>query len=179
MPECPGCHHEVRLTTAGKFYTHNAEDGDTCDWTGVVHTPAHYQDADPFVPAPRARPVTEAYPMSPLGEKLAAGLKELFYSYVNRKQSDNRSAQLTVGPSEVGTPCDRRLALSLMRKDPVNPGGDGWAAFVGTCVHAGLADMFVWAGKHTGRPQSVHAERYRGLARPYAVPVHRPQVDGT
>jgi hypothetical protein len=136
---------------AGKYYKHNAEDGDTCDWTGVVHTPGHYLDADPFVPAPRVKAPAEAYPMSPLGEKLAAGLKELFYNYVNRKQPDNRSAQLTIGPSEVGTPCDRRLAMSLMRTLPVNPGGDGWAAFVGTCVHVGLADMFVWAGKHTGR----------------------------
>jgi hypothetical protein len=41
--------------------------------------------------------------------------------------------------------------MSLMHKPPVNPGGDGWAAFIGTCVHAGLADMFVWANSNTGR----------------------------
>jgi len=56
-----------------------------------------------------------------------------------------------MGPSEMGTPCDRRLALSLMRMPPVNPGGDGWAAFVGTCIHAGLEQMFLWANHGTGR----------------------------
>lgn len=82
---------------------------------------------------------------------IAARLKELFYAYDNRKTSDNRSAQVTMGPSEMGTPCDRRLALSLMRMPPVNPGGDGWAAFVGTCIHAGLEQMFMWADAGTGR----------------------------
>lgn len=82
---------------------------------------------------------------------IAARVKELFYAYDNRKTSDNRSAQVTMGPSEMGTPCDRRLALSLMRMPPVNPGGDGWAAFVGTCIHAGLEQMFMWADAGTGR----------------------------
>lgn len=82
---------------------------------------------------------------------IAARVKELFYAYDNRRSSDNRSAQATMGPSEMGTPCDRRLALSLMRMPPVNPGGDGWAAFVGTCIHAGLEEMFVWADAGTGR----------------------------
>lgn len=89
--------------------------------------------------------------MSADGAAIAARLKELFYSYDNRKTSDNRSAQVTMGPSEMGTPCDRRLALSLMRMPPVNPGGDGWAAFVGTCIHAGLEGMFLWADGGTGR----------------------------
>lgn len=89
--------------------------------------------------------------MTDLGKELAARLKELFYAYDNRRSADNRSAQTTMGPSEMGTPCDRRLALSLMRMPPVNPGGDGWAAFVGTAIHASLADMFLWANHGTGR----------------------------
>jgi hypothetical protein len=89
--------------------------------------------------------------MSTDAASIAARLKELFYSYDNRRSSDNRSAQTTMGPSEMGTPCDRRLALSLMRMPPVNPGGDGWAAFVGTCIHAGLEEMFLWADAGTGR----------------------------
>ena len=90
-------------------------------------------------------------PMSAEAGEIAARLKELFYAYDNRKSADNRSAQTTMGPSEMGTPCDRRLALSLMRMPPVNPGGDGWAAFVGTCIHAGLEEMFLWADAGTGR----------------------------
>lgn len=89
--------------------------------------------------------------MSADGAAIAARLKELFYAYDNRRSADNRSAQATMGPSEMGTPCDRRLALSLMRMPPVNPGGDGWAAFVGTCIHAGLEQLFLWADAGTGR----------------------------
>jgi hypothetical protein len=92
-----------------------------------------------------------AQEMNDLGKELTARLKELFYAYDNRRSADNRSAQVTMGPSEMGTPCDRRLALSIMRMPPVNPGGDGWAAFVGTCIHAGLEQMFLWANAGTGR----------------------------
>jgi hypothetical protein len=94
------------------------------------------------------QPVQE---MSDLGKEMTARLKELFYAYDNRRSEDNRSAQATMGPSEMGTPCDRRLALSLMRMPPVNPGGDGWAAFVGTAIHASLEQMFLWANAGTGR----------------------------
>lgn len=89
--------------------------------------------------------------MTDLGKELTARLKEMFYAYDNRRSEDNRSAQVTMGPSEMGTPCDRRLALSLMRMPSVNPGGDGWAAFVGTCIHAGLEGLFMWADAGTGR----------------------------
>lgn len=92
-----------------------------------------------------------AAPMTDLGRELTARLKETFYSYCNRRTKDNRSAQATMGPSEMGSPCSRRLALSLMRQPPCNPGGDNWASFVGTCIHAGLAEMFMWADANTGR----------------------------
>jgi hypothetical protein len=102
-------------------------------------------------PASAKVPLKPDRPMSDLARDLHSRVKEIFYSYGNRRTSDNRSAQTTLGPSEIGTPCDRRLAMSLMRCPPVNPGGDGWASFVGTCVHAGLADMFLWASGDTGR----------------------------
>jgi hypothetical protein len=89
--------------------------------------------------------------MTGLAAEIAARMKEIFYAYNNRRTEDNRNAQQTLGPSEIGTPCDRRLAMSLMRCDPVNPGGDGWAAFVGTCVHAGLAEMLLWSNAESGR----------------------------
>jgi len=93
----------------------------------------------------------EVIPMTRRGTEITARLKEVFYAYGNRRTSDNRSAQATLGPSEIGTPCDRRLAMSQMQRPPVNPGGDGWASFVGTCIHAGLAEMFLWANGGTGR----------------------------
>ncbi len=91
---------------------------------------------------------SETKPMTPLGQEITHRLKEMFYAYSNRME---RNQQQTLGPSEVGTPCDRRLALSLMRYAPVNPGGDNWASFVGTCVHSGLEDMFLWANAGSGR----------------------------
>jgi hypothetical protein len=92
-------------------------------------------------------PPTEQ-PMTALGEQIAARLKETFYAYTHTR---GRSVQATLGPSEIGTPCDRRLAMSLLRVPKVNPGMDGWAAFVGTCIHAGLQDMFEWANAGSGR----------------------------
>ena len=90
-------------------------------------------------------------PMGDLAKELATKIKETFYAYSNRKTTDNRSAQTTLGPSEIGTPCDRRLAMALMGVPPVNPGGDGWAAFVGTCTHAGMAEVYTFADAGTGR----------------------------
>ena len=106
-------------------------------------------------PAMRAESAkkAKAVPMEGKALEIAGRLKELFHAYDNRQSSDNRSAQTTMGPSEIGSPCDRRIALSLLRTPPVNSGGDGWAAFVGTCVHAGLADMFVWGNAGSGRYQ--------------------------
>lgn len=66
-----------------------------------------------------------------------------------RDYSSNRprSRQRSVGPSEVGSPCDRRLGYKLAGVPAVNPdGGDPWAAFVGTATHAELERVF------TGKP---------------------------
>jgi len=81
----------------------------------------------------------------------AVRFKEVFFSYNNRRSSDNRGAQKTLGPSEIGHECDRRLALSLMGVEPVNPGGDGWAAWLGTQGHRGLDEVFTWASANSGR----------------------------
>ncbi len=92
-----------------------------------------------------------AIEMTDLGKEITTRFKEIFYSYQNRKSEDNRSAQVTMGPSGMGTPCDRRLAVELMRLPPVNPGGDSWASYVGTCIHAGMEEVFQWANADSGR----------------------------
>lgn len=86
--------------------------------------------------------------MSPIGLELAHRFKELFHAYTNRME---RSQQPTMGPSEAGSPCDRRIAMSLLRWAPVNPGGDNWASWVGTQIHRGVEEMFVWADAGSGR----------------------------
>ena len=113
--------------------------------------PLFAQPGSPFSQPGKVEPASAAVPMSVMGEQVAAAMRQLFFDYGNRKTDDNRSAQTTLGPSEIGTPCDRRLAMSLLGIPAVNPGGDGWAAFVGTAVHAALAAMFEWADAGTGR----------------------------
>lgn len=89
--------------------------------------------------------------MSERGKEIAARLRETFYAYTNRNTSDNRSAQRTLGPSEVGSECDRQIAMKLLGVTPANP-QEGWAPFVGTAVHEELARMFQWAnGAQSGR----------------------------
>jgi hypothetical protein len=96
--------------------------------------------------APRA--ITQAVPMTDQETRLCATFKEIFYQYTNRS---GRSTQRNLGPSEIGTPCDRRLIMRLLGAPPVNPGGDNWASFRGTQVHRGLAEMFEWADAGRGR----------------------------
>lgn len=103
--------------------------------------------AKPRTPT-RQKDAKKVIPMEGTALEIAASVKEMFHGYSNRQE---RSQQATLGPSEIGSPCDRRLAMSLLRLPPVNPGGDNWAAFVGTCTHAGLAEMLVWADAGSGR----------------------------
>lgn len=113
-----------------------------------------HPEKPPSVPGGYAQPakvnpvVTQAVPMGDLGKQLTAMFKEIFRQYTTMR---GRSTQTTLGPSQVGTPCDRRLAMHLMEMKPVNPGGDGWAAFEGTCVHVGLEEMMTWADANSGR----------------------------
>jgi hypothetical protein len=82
---------------------------------------------------------------------LGISIDETFFAYSNRSSTDNRSAQVHLGPSEIGTPCDRRLAMGLLKVRPVNPGGDGFAAWLGTQGHRGMADIYEWADGGSGR----------------------------
>lgn len=117
-----------------------------------VSTSGHFeQPSSPYLQPPEYVGPEKPEPMTGLAQDLATMIKETFYSYSNRRSSDNRSAQTTLGPSEVGTPCDRRLAMALMGIPAVNAGGDGWAAFAGTCIHAGMAEIYTFADAGTGR----------------------------
>ena len=62
-----------------------------------------------------------------------------------------RSMQTTIGPSEVGTPCPRRLAYKILGTSPVNTDSDPWAAIVGTSVHAWLDTAFADENTRLGR----------------------------
>lgn len=152
--DCPYCgevlggRHECypRFVAAGSTC-----EPDSCVSSGHVadsYCDFHQHAESPFVAAGDIPKALEPVPMDIMAERLVAQLKEMFYAYSNRME---RSVQETLGPSEVGTPCDRRLAMSLLNIPPVNPGGDNWASFVGTCVHTGLAEMLQWADANQGR----------------------------
>ena len=49
-----------------------------------------------------------------------------------------RSKQERIGPSEIGSPCDRRIAYKMAGVPAVNTAHDPWPAVVGTAVHSWL-----------------------------------------
>lgn len=57
-----------------------------------------------------------------------------------------RSLQKRIGPSEIGTPCDRCLAHKLIGT-PETEQHAPWLPFVGTAVHALLEDVFTQANR--------------------------------
>lgn len=70
---------------------------------------------------------------------------ELFTLVADRINRAPRSLQTAPGPSELGTPCDRRLGYKLAGTTPVNDRGTAWKPFVGTAIHEQLADVFTRA----------------------------------
>lgn len=68
-----------------------------------------------------------------------------------RWTNDNtaRTLQKTIGPSELGDPCERKIAYRLAGVTEVNEWTDPWPAIVGTAIHA-------WLERAIGKFQSVH-----------------------
>lgn len=55
-----------------------------------------------------------------------------------------RSRQKHLGPSEIGAPCTRQLAMKLAGVEPCNETADPWFPIIGTAVHAWLATALDW-----------------------------------
>ena len=53
-----------------------------------------------------------------------------------------RSLQVEIGPSELGTPCTRKLGHKLARTPPARARPAAWRPTVGTAVHTWLASVF-------------------------------------
>lgn len=53
-----------------------------------------------------------------------------------------RSQQRSIGPSEVGQSCERRLALTLLGAEKINTSRDDWTSSVGTAIHSWMEDAF-------------------------------------
>lgn len=66
----------------------------------------------------------------------AAAIKqELTDIILWNERSAPRSRQAALGPSELGDPCDRRIAYRIAGIAPVNLWTDPWPAIVGTAIH--------------------------------------------
>lgn len=82
-----------------------------------------------------------AMPQPPAGGSLRADLLAVIQARID---DHPRSQQKRIGPSEIGTPCARKLAYKLSGT-PESRSSDKWKATVGTAIHAWLADTFVTA----------------------------------
>lgn len=82
-----------------------------------------------------------------------------------------RSRQVSVGPSELGTECDRRLAYRIAGAKPINTGSDPWPAIVGTSVHD-------WLDKAINKYQNVKGDLgYLTETRVYPDPLVKGRSD--
>ncbi|MDM4722778.1 hypothetical protein QTQ03_25430 [Micromonospora sp. WMMA1363] len=70
---------------------------------------------------------------------------ELRRVVVEQANSSDRNLQRHLGPSELGSPCDRQVVGKLAGLPTTNHVVDPWASVIGTAVHAWLADAFTAA----------------------------------
>lgn len=77
-------------------------------------------------------------------ELLADELKrELMQVITDAGRYSPRSRQVSIGPSELGEECTRKLAYKLLDWEKVNVTASGsWAAQIGTAIHAYLEQIF-------------------------------------
>lgn len=66
-------------------------------------------------------------------------LREALDIFATAARNAPRTLQRRIGPSEIGTPCARRLAYKLAEA-PEHNHPDGWRPTVGTAVHAWIAE---------------------------------------
>ena len=69
-----------------------------------------------------------------------------------------RSQQKSIGLSEIGDLCDRRVAMKLAGIEG-RPGADKWLASIGTATHAWLADAFRAENERLGRERFLIEQR--------------------
>lgn len=76
-------------------------------------------------------------------DPLARRIKDEVIKVIHwRDRRNPRSAQVNIGPSELSSPCDRRIGYRLAQIERVNTALDPWPAIVGTAVHDWLESAF-------------------------------------
>lgn len=94
-----------------------------------------------MVPLPTITPVNPKGGTCPLPEVAKAIKDELTAVLCWAEASRERSLQVELGPSELGTECDRQLAYRIMGLTGPNlDRADPWAGFVGSAIHQRTED---------------------------------------
>ena len=114
-------------------------------------------------------------PAIPIERRTDPALTErgLLYEIELAIRQHPRTQQTTIGPSEIGTPCARRLAYRFAGVPEVNPRGAAWKPTVGTAVHEWLGCAFI---NHNVR---IDALRYLVEVPVYVGMVNGKPVHGT
>lgn len=73
--------------------------------------------------------------------------RELIATVHQAMADDPRSQQELPGPSELGTPCTRKLAHRIARTPKVNTAQRSWKAYIGTSIHATLDEIFTQSNR--------------------------------
>lgn len=101
---------------------------------------------------PAANPAAAAGPP-------ASTIRELRQVLIDFEANRPRSMQKTLGPSELGTPCQQQMARKLAgapRRPIVDP---TWAPFIGTAVHASMEDVVAYWNRQLGRERWLAEDR--------------------
>lgn len=93
------------------------------------------------------------------GGNPAAALREARTVIEDAITNHPRSLQRTIGPSEIGTPCEHCLAAKLAGWEQTRD-GVAWLPTVGTAVHAWIEEAF---GRHEATRNAVHTTGLRYL----------------
>jgi hypothetical protein len=95
---------------------------------------------DPVNPGQTTHPMCnkgfgEPYNEDPFSIKIKTALTEII---VWHDKQNPRGNQSTIGPSEIGDPCDRRIGYRLAQIAACNKDYDTWPSIVGTAIHTWL-----------------------------------------
>lgn len=85
-------------------------------------------------------------------------LAEIEGALARFESSRPRSVQRTLGPSELGTPCRRQIALKLAGVQRHERGGLPWAPMCGTAVHSLMESVLEAENERLGRQRWVIEE---------------------
>lgn len=77
---------------------------------------------------------------------------ELRDAIITQIRNHPRSQQVSIGPSELGTPCTRKLGYKVTNTEPVVSHA-AWRPVIGTATHAWLAETFAMVKLPDGRPR--------------------------